>query len=124
MKYNKVRINTTTSITANMNNQYAGESLEQKLRRVVESGEPIDVEMTPEIYQERSAGVDPMCDIRTDKMQMAQDACDSITRTHILARANRNDMGKKKQEEFTWITDSNGNIVKNPTTENSNSESN
>lgn len=122
MKFNKIRINTKTSISANMNTQYAGESLEQKLRRVVESGEPIDMDMTPEIYQERSAGVDPMCDIRTDKMQLAQDACDSITRTHMLARANRGDMGNKKVEEFTYITDTDGNIVKNPIIETSSSE--
>ena len=94
-----------------------GESIEQKLRRINQTKEPVDVEMTPEIYQERSAGVDPMCDIRTDKMQLAQEACDAITRTHLLARANRGDMGKKKQEEFTYVTDTNGNIVKNPTLE-------
>lgn len=112
MKYNGKNIYTPTQI----NTTFAlreGESMESKLRRLTASNEPIDVDIAPEIYQERRTGVDPMCDIRTDRMQLAQDACDSITRTHMLARANREDFGKKKAEEFTYVTDSDGNIVKN-----------
>lgn len=90
-----------------------GETIEKKLARLVSNDEPIDMDMSPEIYQERSAGVDPFCDIRADRMAMAQEAQDKITRTHMLARANRNDMGKKKAEEFTYVTDTDGNIVKN-----------
>lgn len=91
-----------------------GESIEKKLQRIYSSGEPINLEFTPEIYQERKAGVDPMCDIRTDNMAMAQQAADQITRAHWLARSNRDDFGKKNAEDFTYVTDSNGNIVKNP----------
>ena len=91
-----------------------GQSLQELLRKYKAEKSPIDIDITPEIFQERAAGVDPMCDIRTDRMELAQQACDQIARTHMLARANRGDMGKKKQEEFTWVTDSNGNIVKNP----------
>lgn len=91
-----------------------GETIEKKLARLVSNDESIEMDMTPEIYQERNAGVDPFCDIRTDRMAMAQEAQDNITRTHLLARANREDMGKKKADEFTYVTDTNGNIVKNP----------
>lgn len=90
-----------------------GQSLQELLRKYKAEKSPVDVETTPEIFQERSAGVDPMCDIRTDKMELAQQACDQIARTHMLARANRGDMGKKKQEDFTYVTDTDGNIVKN-----------
>ena len=121
MRYTKKNIRVSTQINTTEFLR-EGESIESKLRKIVASQEPIDIEMTPEIYQERSAGVDPMCDIRTDKMALAQDACDSITRTHLLARANKNDMGTKKQEEFTYVTDSNGNIVKNPNLEQFNQE--
>lgn len=92
----------------------AGKSIEEILRQYKADKSPIDIDTVTEIWQERSAGVDPMCDIRTDRMELAQRACDQISRTHMLARANRGDMGEKKHEEFTYVTDTNGNIVKNP----------
>lgn len=111
MIYGKKNIKTSTQICTKYMQE--GESLERKLARITASNEPLNEAQKPIIFQERKAGVDPMCDIRTDKMAMAQDACDKITRTHMLARANREDFGKKKAEEFTWVTDTNGNIVKN-----------
>lgn len=113
MRYTNKNIRVSTQITAGEIRE--GKSIEQLLREMKASKSPIDVETAPEIFQERSAGVDPMCDIRTDKMALAQEACSQITRTHMLARANRGDMGNKKQEEFTYVTDTDGNIVKNPT---------
>lgn len=113
MKYNNKNIRVSTQI--NTGEIREGQSIEEMLRAMKASKTPIDVETTPEIFQERSAGVDPMCDIRTDKMELAQQACDKITRTHLLARANRGDFGKKKAEEFSYVTDTNGNIVENPT---------
>ena len=90
-----------------------GESIEERLRKVTLSGEPIDTNVTPEIYQERKDGVDPLCDIRTDKMELAQQAFDTYTKTHMLARANRTDMGSKNASEFTYVTDEDGNIIEN-----------
>ena len=112
MIYGKKLITTHTQINTSKNVQ-EGETLEEKLARMTINEEVVDLTSVPPIYQERRAGVDPMCDIRTDRMQLAQDACTKITRTHMLARANREDMGKKKAEEFTYVTDTNGNIVKN-----------
>lgn len=106
----KAKINTSNFLRE-------GESMEEKLRRATMTKEPIEVDFTPEMYQERKAGVDPMCDIRTDKFQMAQDACDTMTRTYLLGRLNREDLGKKKAEEFTYVTDTDGNIVQNPAIE-------
>ena len=95
-----------------------GESIEEKLRRANSSDEPVDVNMTPEIYQERKAGVDPFCDVRTDHMQLAQDAFDQFTRVHTLARLNKPDIeAHKKLEDYTYVTDAEGNIVKNPNLE-------
>lgn len=91
-----------------------GESIEEKLRRLTLTKEPMEVDFTPEIYQERKAGVDPACDIRTDKFEIAQAACDTMSRTYALARHNRDDFGKKKVEEFTYVTDTDGNVIKNP----------
>lgn len=92
-----------------------GESIEQKLRRATMTKEPIEVDFTPEIYQERKAGVDPACDIRTDKFEQAQAACDTMSRTYLLGRLNRNDFGKDEDgnpKKLTWVTDTDGNIVK------------
>ena len=115
MKYKGKKIRVGTQINTNAQTTREGKSIEQMLRQMKANKEPLeDGSFTPEIFQERSAGVDPMCDIRTDKMALAQEACDSITRTHLLARANRGDMGNKKAEEFTYVTDTEGNIVKNP----------
>lgn len=115
MKYKGKKICVSTQINTNAQTTREGKSIEEMLRQMKANKEPLeDGNFTGEIFQERSAGVDPMCDIRTDRMQLAQDACDSITRTHLLARANRGDMGNKKAEEFTYVTDTDGNIIKNP----------
>lgn len=113
MRYTRTKNIVTRTQMDNTCAMAEGETIEKKLRRLVESGEPLDMDKAGLIYQERKSGVDPMCDIRTDRMEMAQQARDQITRTHMLARANREDMGKKKAEEFTYVTDTNGNIVKN-----------
>lgn len=117
MKYKGKNIKQTTQLlTSEMFSE--GETIEKRLARIVQSEEPLTDATVPLLYQERKEGVNPMYDIRTDRMEMAQMARDKITRTHMLARANREDMGKKRQEEFTYVTDTNGNIVKNPTLEN------
>lgn len=111
--YNKKNIVTKTQLETS-EHFTEGETIEKCLARITENDQPINEATVPLLYQERKEGVNPMYDIRTDKMEMAQMARDKITRTHMLARANRDDMGKKKQEDFTYVTDSNGNIVKNP----------
>lgn len=92
-----------------------GESLEERLRRITISKEPIDTNQSPEIYQERNAGVDFACDIRTDRFAIAQGAMDTYTKTHMLARENKPNFGK--QEGFTPVIDENGNIVQMPNAE-------
>lgn len=113
MRVQKKNIRIVSKINTNKNLR-EGTSIEEMLRTYKADKTPIDVETIPEMFQERSAGVDPMCDIRTDRMELAQRACDQISRTHMLARANRGDMGNKEKEEFTYVTDTDGNIVKNP----------
>lgn len=84
-----------------------GESLEEKLRRYKVSQEPLE-HIGSEIYQERSAGVDPMCDIRTDRHELALEAYDKVTKTHLKARNSKFEDG----------TDADGNkIIETPITE-------
>lgn len=50
-----------------------GESIEEKLRRVLATGEPVD-SIAPLNYTERKDGVLAEYDHRADKMELAQDA--------------------------------------------------
>lgn len=56
---------------------FIGESIEDKVRRVTTTGEPIE-DSAPIIFQERKEGVNKAYDIRADKWDMAQEALDKI----------------------------------------------
>ena len=88
-----------------------GTSIEEVMRQnTVNKVEPTPI--LPELYQQRNEGIDPLCDIRTDRFDVALDAIDKITRAHLLAHQNRDKMGKA---DNTWITDEEGNpMYENP----------
>lgn len=69
----------------NVNNSYAGESIEDKLKRVLHSGEPIS-DGSPLIYTPRKEGVRPEFDIRTDRFEVALDAMDKVNKSKIAKR--------------------------------------
>ena len=71
IRYYKSNLKTTES--------FIGESLEEKVRRVVDSGAPIE-SISPEYYTERKEGVKPETDIRTDRFDIALNAMDGITK--------------------------------------------
>lgn len=80
IKY-KIRQRTTLKV----NNSVEGETIEQKIRRIVENNEPIS-DTSPLIYTERKDGVLPAYDIRTDRFDIAIEAMDKLTRTTIAKR--------------------------------------
>lgn len=90
--YNKNIIPTTT---IKRNTSYIGETIEQKVRRIVNNKEPI-TDGAPLIYTDRKEGVQAQYDIRTDRFEIAIDAMDKVTKTHQARRANRH---KPKEEE-------------------------
>lgn len=59
------------------NDSYEAEPLEVKLRRATESKEPIEA-VAPMIYTEKSKGVIPEYDIRTDRFEIAQAAMEKL----------------------------------------------
>lgn len=65
-----------------------GESIEQKMRRITETKEPIDA-ISPMIYTERKDGVVAAYDIRTDRFEIAQEAMDKIHKSAFAKRANQ-----------------------------------
>lgn len=84
---------------------FEAESLEQKLRRVSATGEPIEAEVDL-IFQERSDGIDASCDIRTDRFDMALEAADSITKSYLAMREKKTEVVKPEDaNEVTYITE-------------------
>lgn len=65
---------------------FEGESIEEKVRRVEESGAPIEA-ISPMIYTERSEGVKAEYNPRTDKWEVAQSAMQSINEGRQQKRA-------------------------------------
>lgn len=100
----KTQINTTANLRE-------GQSIEEVMR-INTTNKVQPAPMLPELYQKRNEGIDPLCDIRTDKFEMAMQAMDKVTRLHLLASQNKDKMGKS---DNTWITDEDGNpIYENP----------
>ena len=57
---------------------YEAESIEEKVRRVVNQNEPIE-DGAPIIFQERGDGVKPEFNIRTDRWEVAIEAMDKVS---------------------------------------------
>lgn len=88
-------INATSSLIK-VNDQYIGETIEQKVRRVTKGGEPIE-DGAEKIYTERKDGVRPEYDIRTDRFELAIDATDYMTASKLASREER--IQAKKESE-------------------------
>ena len=68
-----------------VNTSYEGESIEQKVERIVNNKEPIS-DGAPLIYTERKEGVRPETDVRTDRFEIAVDAMDKVAKSKIAKR--------------------------------------
>lgn len=70
-----------------------GESIETKVRRIVENNEPIK-DGAPIIYTNREDGVLPGYNIRTDRWEIAQQTMDAIAQQNL---AKSKQFGLKKE---------------------------
>lgn len=86
------------------NESVEGETLEMKLERVMNNKEPID-EQAPPIYTKRSDGVVPAYDIRTDRMEVALEAMDIVSKVSIAKSKNAWDERMKKEEKKSAETE-------------------
>lgn len=81
--------------------QYEGESLEQKIERIINNKEPI-TDGAPQIYTERKDGIQAAYNIRTDRFEIAVEAMDKVTKTFQAKREERHkpkdDIGDKAKE--------------------------
>lgn len=105
----------TTSIS--INESVEGEILINKIDRIVNNKEAIK-DGAPPIYTERKEGVIAAYDIRTDRMEMAQDAMDKVHKTEIAKRTGRienrekeikdlNEKQRKRNEAIDKLTQDN-----------------
>lgn len=93
--YHKIQ---PTKTTLHVNQSYVGETIEAKIRRMLNNKEPIK-DGAPPIYSEREEGVLPETDIRTDKWDVALEARDQATRMKV---ANRElNLGEKTYDTMT-----------------------
>lgn len=92
--------NKMSTTTLKVNASTEGETIEQKMERVVNNNESIK-DGAPIIYTERKDGVLPGYDIRTDRFEIAIDAMDKVSKTHTAKRDERikktiEDLNKKE----------------------------
>lgn len=74
--------------TLTVNTSQVGETIEQKIERIVNNGEPI-TDGAPIVYTERKEGVLPQYDIRTDRWDIAIDAMNKVSQSHQAKREAR-----------------------------------
>jgi hypothetical protein len=71
----------------NVNNSVEGETIEEKIERVLNNNEPI-ADGAPIIYTDRRDGVVPAYDIRTDRFEIAIDAMNKVSASQLAKRAD------------------------------------
>lgn len=84
-----------TEITCNFSTQ--GETIETKVRRITQNKEPI-TDGAPIIHTDRKDGVKPEYNVRTDRFEIAVEAMDKVSKSHI---AKREEYMKNKDDKKT-----------------------
>lgn len=84
--------------TLEVNESYVGEAIEDKVARIMNNKEGI-TDGAPLIYSERSEGIAPEFDIRTDRFEIAVEAMDKVSKSHVAARANKGKVVKMEEKE-------------------------
>ena len=87
------KTNAVNKTSIQVRNVTEGETIEEKMRRVVNNSEPI-TDGAPLVYTDRKDGVLPQYDIRTDRWDVAIDAMDKVKhfllfRKEVLSLSNR-----------------------------------
>lgn len=75
-----------------------GESIEEKMRRVTNSNEPIE-NVAPILYTDYKDGVLPQCDPRTDRFEIAQESMDKVSKSYAAKRENAMKQAEQEKKE-------------------------
>ena len=90
--------NKYTGSSLKVNKSKEGETMEQKIRRIVNNKEPIK-DGAPLIYTERKEGIRASTNIRTDRFMVAVEATDKIQKSYKARREERAKMEEGKGGE-------------------------
>jgi hypothetical protein len=71
-----------------INNATEGETIEQKVERILDNKEPIK-DGAPLVYTDRKDGVMPGYNIRTDRWEVAVEAMDKVAKNVAAKRENK-----------------------------------
>lgn len=74
--------------TIKQNDSYIGESIEEKVKRILSNKENI-TDGAPLIYTERKDGVQPSYNIRTDRFEVAVEAMEGVSKMNLAKREER-----------------------------------
>lgn len=83
------KINKIIPTSINVNNGMEGESIEQKMERITNNGEPIE-DGAPIIYTDKKEGVIADYNIRTDRFERALEAKETLDKDAYAKRENVN----------------------------------
>ena len=101
--------NKTSNATGfRINNSVEGETIENKIERIVTQKEPIK-DGAERIYTDRKDGVQPAYNIRTDRFELAVEGMDSIHRSALAKRDNAAKMEIVKDSGAESIEGTDGN---------------
>jgi hypothetical protein len=89
-----------SSTSIKVNAMYEGESIETKVRRIVENKEPIQ-DSAPLVYTNREDGVLPAYNIRTDRFEVAIEAMDTVAKGKLAQRDAKEKKEKTPPAETT-----------------------
>lgn len=98
IKFPHTQINTQENVRE-------GQSIEEKMRKIIETKEPIKC-TTTKIYQPRKDGVAPECDIRTDRFDIAVEAMHKVAVNELSELAKPAE--KEKPANGSGETETNG----------------
>lgn len=82
-----------------------GETIEQKIERMLNNKEPITGDGNERMFQTRAEGIDPITDIRSDRFDMALDMTDKIAADKLAKRQKLMDEAKNKTDGGTQPAD-------------------
>lgn len=97
--------NKPSKATVKGNETYEGETIEAKVRRIVNNKEKI-TDGAPLIYTERKDGIQAAYDIRTDRFEIAVEAMEKVQQTKTAKRElatgekTYDTMNETQQQEF------------------------
>lgn len=92
----RIKIYPTNGIRV-QNELIIGETIEQKVARMVDNQEPIK-DAVPTIYQERAEGVLPAYDIRTDRFMVAIEAMGKVSNYNASEYLKTDNVGNPKEQ--------------------------